>query len=123
MASKPEGWLGTCDEQKELFVEILANLSANEILDRNRRCMSFESFSSQALSLMWEEKYYDKAVKYFSDFITAWRVAYSKETGIIDRELADANLSRKLYVAYILSVRPGKIGKYQKVYEDLARDK
>jgi hypothetical protein len=85
--------------------------------------MSFESFSQQIPSLLWEEKYYDKAVQRFSDFIEAWRVAYKKETGIIDREIADTNLSRKLYITYILSVRPGTIMKYQKVYEDLARDK
>jgi hypothetical protein len=123
MASRPENWLGTCDEQKELFVEILANCSASEILDRNHWCLSFESFTKQAPSLLWDEKYYDKAVKYFSDFIKVWCVAYEKETGIINREIADGNLLRKLYIAYMLSVRPGTINKYQKVYEDLARDR
>jgi hypothetical protein len=84
MTSKPENWLGTCEEQKELFVEILANLCANDILDRNHRCMSFETFCDQAPSLMWEEKYYSKGVQCFSDFIEAWHVAYVKRTGIID---------------------------------------
>jgi hypothetical protein len=30
---KPEDWVGSCEDQQELFVEILANLTMNEVMD------------------------------------------------------------------------------------------
>jgi hypothetical protein len=121
---KPEDWVGVCEDQQELFVEILANLTMNEVMDRNHNCVTFKSFGDQLPSLLFEEKYYDIAETYFRAFLAAWCVVYHPKTGIMDRQLVDADLSRKLYAAYLLSIKPdGKVKIYTKVYEDLARDR
>jgi hypothetical protein len=121
---KPEDWVGSCEDQQELFAEILANLTMNEVMDRNRRCVTFESFCEQLPSLLFEEKYYDSAETYFRAFLAAWCVVYHSKTGIMDRQLVDGDLSRKLYATYLLSIHPnGKVKKYTKVYEHLARDR
>jgi hypothetical protein len=121
---KPEDWLGSGEDQQDLFIEILANLTMNEVMDRNRGCVTFELFCDQLPSLLFEEKYYDSAEMYFRAFLEAWSAVYHPKTGVIDRQLVDGCLSRKLYGAYLLSIEPdGKVKKYTKVYEHLARDR
>ena len=120
---KPEDWLGSGEDQQELFVEILANLTGNELSDRNHhRPLTFELFSEQLPSLLFEEKFYDLAEKYFHKFLAAWCVVYNSRTGITDRQLVNGSLKRDLYATYFISL-DGKAKKYVGVYEDLARDR
>ena len=121
---KPEDWVGLCLDQQELFLEILANLTMNEVMDRNGGRVTFGLFSEQLPALLFEEKYYDSGEMYFRAFLAAWCVVYHPKTGIMDRQLVNGELARKLYATYLLSIRPdGKGKKYTKVYEHLARDR
>ena len=110
MDTKPVNWSGTCKDQLELLTEILAYLLAREILDQNRRCMSYESFTRLSHKLIDHEAYYDKALEHFDKMLTTWRIKYNSETGIRSQTLDRETLLLKAYRARIRAMLPdGKV--------------
>jgi hypothetical protein len=124
-SSKPVGWFGSYDDQQELFLEILANITANKVLDITRRCMDAKLYLYQLPGLLFEQNYYGDAKEIFREYLDVWKVVYDPKTGILNQEIVKANgkeLGRVLYATYLESIRPcEKVKKYTKVYEDLAR--
>jgi hypothetical protein len=119
MDEKPANWSGTCEDQVELFTEILAYLLAREILDRNRNCMSHKSFMRMGRQLIRHEQYYEKSIEHFDKMLTTWNVEYKDETCIRDA-LDNERLLSKAYQARIAALCPnGKLKKYAAVYEEL----
>ena len=82
---KPKNWTGTCEDQLELFIEILAYLIEREVLDRNNKCMSVESFCHYVPLLIQNEGHYEVAIQRFEEMLADWNVEYLPETGIKDQ--------------------------------------
>jgi hypothetical protein len=123
--SKPVGWLGSYDDQQELFLEILANITANKVLDLCGRCMDVQLYTYHIADILFEQNYYGEAKVWFNEYLDLWKVVYDPKTGILNQDLVRANgkeLGRELYAYFLQSIRPcGEVKKYAKVYEDLAR--
>jgi hypothetical protein len=120
MDSKPEGWTGTCEDQMELFVEILAYLVEREIRDTNHGCYSADYFN-RVVPGMLEDGFYREARAEFKQFLKDWGVEYLPESGVYNEALCqDGQLPEKLYCAQLLARCPnGKAKKYADVYEEL----
>lgn len=120
MDTKPTNWVGTCEDQQELFTEILAYLLAREVMDRNHMCMSSERFARIGRKLINSEGYYTKAMEHFNKLLITWDVKYSNETGIRNKKLDDGTLLLQAYRARLRGIIPdGKAKKYEAVYEEL----
>lgn len=119
MDEKPTNWSGTYEDQIELFVEILAYLLAREIMDKNRQCMSHESFLSKGRQLIKHGQYYEQSVEHFDKMLTTWNVEYKDETCIRDVANSERFLA-KGYRARMAALCPdGELKKYAAVYEEL----
>jgi hypothetical protein len=117
---KPKNWTGTCEDQLELFIEILAYLIEREVLDRNNKCMSVESFCHYVPLLIQNEGHYEVAIQRFEEMLADWNVEYLPETGIKDQLIVNGHLSKKLFCTRMLAKIPnGKHKKYADVYEEL----
>jgi hypothetical protein len=119
MDCKPEGWTGTCEDQIELFVEILAYLLEREMSDVCRGCYSVQQYRRMVPDML-KAGFYSAAHAKFKTFLQDWGVAYLAESGVHDEKLNDTDLPRKLYCARMLAKIPnGKVKKYADVYENL----
>ena len=119
MDAKPTNWVGTCEDQQELFTEILAYLIAREVMDQNHY-ISSRSFIRIGRKLIDRNAYYTKAIKHFDKFLTTWEVKYDNKTGIKNKKLNDDNLLQQAYQSVLHGITPNsKSKKYETVYEEL----
>jgi hypothetical protein len=119
MDTKPTNWVGTCEDQQELFTEILAYLIARKVMDQ-KHSISSGSFIRIGRKLIDRNSHYTKAIKHFDKFLTTWEVKYDDETGIKNKKLNDDSLLRQAYQSVLHGITPNsKSKKYEAVYEEL----
>ncbi|CAB4030803.1 Hypothetical predicted protein [Paramuricea clavata] len=118
LCEKPEHWTGSVDDQKELFLHILAHITGEQLLDENRRSMDPDKFQKEHRRLIREN--WEKAVGCFHRILNHdWKVKpLPAEAGLDDGSIVDDHdIHSTLYKIKMLSLHPTMKQPYGDVYD------
>ncbi|CAB3977270.1 Hypothetical predicted protein [Paramuricea clavata] len=115
---KPDHWTDSVDDQKELFLHILAELTTKQLRAENHDCMDFETYNKkhrQLISSNWQ-----KAIGFFHRIINGEWGGEPKpdKAGIDDKSIiSDDEIASTLWKIAILDMCPnGEEKPYGGVY-------
>ena len=109
----PKDWTGEANEQRELFVQILAYYTIMQHLE-DGEYMSYFSFCDKLAA--FKTTYGDKTCEHFKLLLTAWKTPYKPKSNAI-KILEDRHLGKMLYGAYLQNVQPDAyVNRYKHIY-------